>query len=56
MEAPYVPEPYQIIKKKGSMITAANSNREVTRNESLFKKIHKSIKGNPSQYQMSPDT
>ena len=40
----YRPEPLQITARKGSMITASNSQRTVTRNSSHFKQISKNIK------------
>ena len=33
------PEPYRVAKMNGTMITAENSNHEITRNASHFKKI-----------------
>ena len=36
---PFRPEPLQITHKKGSMITAQNGERTVTRNSSFFKKL-----------------
>ncbi|XP_062577717.1 uncharacterized protein K02A2.6-like [Saccostrea cucullata] len=40
LSTPYSPEPYEVVKQKGSMITAKNDNKEVTRNASFFKKIN----------------
>ena len=37
-ETPYRLEPYVVISKKGSMITASNENGTITRNSSCFKK------------------
>ena len=45
------PEPYCIIAKKGSMITAENSKHTITRNLSHFKKIQQS----PSDATLSDD-
>ena len=40
LSTPYSPEPYQVIKQKGSMITVKNDDeKEITRNSSCFKKI-----------------
>ena len=40
LSTPYSPEPYQVIKQKGSMITVKNDDKkEMTRNSSFFKKI-----------------
>jgi hypothetical protein len=39
LQTPYEHQKYQIVKKKGSMITASNDNRQVTRNSSHFKKF-----------------
>lgn len=36
---PFDPRPYEIIKKKGSMVTAKREDREVTRNSSHFKSV-----------------
>jgi len=36
---PYHPEPLEITRKKGSMITARNDDRQVTRNSSHFKRL-----------------
>ena len=37
-DTPYRPEPYVVIAKKGSMVTARNKSGTVTRNSSFFKK------------------
>jgi hypothetical protein len=40
LSTPYQPQPYEVIKTKGSMVTVQNGNgHEVTRNSSMFKKI-----------------
>ena len=40
LSTPYSPEPYQVIKQKGSMITVKNDDeKEITKNSSFFKKI-----------------
>ena len=40
LSTPYSPEPYQVIKQKGSMITVKNDDeKEITRNSSFFKKL-----------------
>lgn len=44
---PYHPEPFTIIKKKGSMITARNGDRVITRNTSHFKKVR--FRGNDTE-------
>ena len=48
LTTPYLPEPLQVIQKKGSMITAKNSRRSITRNSSFFKKIPSQPNHNPS--------
>lgn len=35
----YEPQPYTIVEKKGSMITASNGNHSITRNSSMFKPV-----------------
>ena len=37
--APYLPETLTVTARKGSMITAGNDKRSVTRNSSFFKKV-----------------
>ena len=37
--APYLPETLTVTARKGSMVTAGNAKRSVTRNSSLFKKV-----------------
>ena len=39
LTTPFNPEPLQISQRKGTMITAKNSHRSITRNSSFFKKI-----------------
>ena len=39
MSIPFKPEPFEIKDKKGSMVTAQNAERTVTRNASFFKKV-----------------
>lgn len=39
LSTPYEIEPLEIIAKKGSMITATNNNKTVTRNSSSFKEV-----------------
>ena len=39
LSTPFSPEPMEIMEKKGSMITAQNADRSVTRNSSFFKKV-----------------
>ena len=39
LTTPYSPEPLQITQKKGTMVTARNSRRSITRNSSFFKRI-----------------
>jgi hypothetical protein len=39
-KTPYYTEPYEVIKVNGSMITATNGDRTVTRNSSFFKFLH----------------
>ncbi|CAB4044161.1 Hypothetical predicted protein, partial [Paramuricea clavata] len=56
LQTPYEHQKYQIVKKKGSMITASNDNRQVTRNSSHFKKF-KEKKGetdNPADKEEQP--
>jgi hypothetical protein len=43
LSTPFNPEPMTIKNKKGSMITAAAENKEITRNSSFFKKIGKPV-------------
>ena len=38
---PYDPNPYQVVEKKGSMITARRESSSVTRNSSFFKQVPK---------------
>ena len=37
---PYEPEPYQVIAKNGSIVTASRGDHNVTRNSSRFKRIN----------------
>ena len=39
LSTPYNPNPMEVINKKGTMITARNDHREITRNASHFKEI-----------------
>lgn len=39
LQTPYVPEPLVVQGKKGTMITVSGENKQVTRNESMFKKV-----------------
>ena len=48
MSTPFKPEPLQITHKKGSMITAQNGERTVTRNSSFFKKLPSNIPVHPA--------
>lgn len=43
MSTPFKPEPLEIKDKEGSMITAQNAERTVTRNASFFKKLPSSV-------------
>ena len=43
MSTPFKPEPLEIKDEKGSMITAQNAERTVTRNASFFKKLPSSV-------------
>ena len=47
MSTLFKPEPLQITHKKGSMITALNGERTVTRNSSFFKKLPSKIPVQP---------
>ena len=47
MSTPFKPEPLQITHQKGSMITAQNGERTLTRNSSLFKKLPSDIPVHP---------
>ena len=47
ISTPFKPEPLQITHKKGSMITAQNGERTVTRNSSFFKKLPSNIPVHP---------
>ncbi|XP_048735644.2 uncharacterized protein K02A2.6-like [Ostrea edulis] len=40
MSTPYNPNPMEIINKKGTLITARNEDREITRNASHFKEVN----------------
>ncbi|CAB4008234.1 Hypothetical predicted protein [Paramuricea clavata] len=40
LQTPFQPTPYEVIKKKGSMITAQRGAHQVTRNSSHFKKVN----------------
>ena len=37
--APYLPETLTVVARKGSMVTAGNNRRSITRNSSFFKKV-----------------
>ncbi len=39
LSTPFKAEPYTVVDKKGSMVTARNSSHELTRNSSHFKKV-----------------
>ena len=39
MDLPFVPSPYKVESKKGSMVTARRGDHSVTRNTSFFKRI-----------------
>ena len=56
LQTPYEHQKYQIVKKKGSMITASNDNRQVTRNSSHFKnfKEKKGERDNPGDKEEQP--
>ena len=43
MSTPFKPEPFEIKDKKGSMVTAHNAERTVTRNASFFKTLPSSV-------------
>ena len=45
MDAPYIPKPMDVIGKKGSMITATDGFKNVSRNESLFKEVDPEMTG-----------
>ena len=47
MSTPFNPEPFKIKEKKGSMITAQNAERTVTRNASFLKKLPSNIPVHP---------
>ena len=47
MSTSFKPEPLQITHKKGSMITAQNGERTVTKNLSFFKKLPSNIPVHP---------
>ena len=40
LTTPYHSEPFQIVKQRGSMITAKNDEKEITRDASFYKKIN----------------
>ena len=56
LQTTYEHQKYQIVKKKGSMITASNDNRQVTRNSSHFKnfKEKKGETDNPGDKEEQP--
>jgi hypothetical protein len=58
LQTTYEYQKYQIVKKKGSMITASNDNRQVTRNSSHFKnfKEKKGETDNPGDKEEQPST
>ena len=43
-EPAYVPKPMKIVSKKGTMITADDGKKTITRNQTWFKKISPEIK------------
>ncbi len=49
MDPPYNPDPFTIVKKTGSMVSASNGHSEVTRNSSHFKRIPTRVDVNSSQ-------
>ena len=63
LSIPYKPVPYEIVEKKGSMITAASDDHVITRNSSFMKKIPEycgetSLEAQPevSEPAITPDT
>ena len=48
MSTPFEPEPLQITHKRGSIITAQDGERTVTRNSSFFKKLPSNIPVHPA--------
>jgi len=60
MSTPFKPEPLQITHKRGSMITAQNGERTITRNSSFFKKLPSNIPVHPvpsdQEEQSTPET
>lgn len=40
---PFNPEPFKIIHKKGSMVTAHKNGKDITRNSSFFKKVNERL-------------
>lgn len=49
LDTPFRPEPYQVIERKGSMVTAERGGHTVTRNSSFLKKIPQTCGTLPSQ-------
>ena len=47
MKSPYMPEPYTVAERKGSMITAKSGNTVTTRNSSFFKQIPRNTLNQP---------
>lgn len=45
MDPPYHPDAHVIVAKKGDMVTATNGDRNITRNNAHFKKLHERNQG-----------
>lgn len=43
LQTSYIPKPLVIQEKKGTMVTASSEDKQVTRNESMFKKVPSDI-------------
>ena len=44
LDPPYEPVPYEVISRKGTMVTAQHGQRKITRNMSFFKPVDKTLK------------
>ncbi|KAL3864805.1 hypothetical protein ACJMK2_006458 [Sinanodonta woodiana] len=51
LSTPFDPKPYEVINKKGSMITARREDHQITRNSSFFKTVKNSPHIPPSDDQ-----
>ena len=54
-QTPYFPQPYEIVNINGSMITATDGTRTVTRNVSFFKPLQGNVQLPPPDNDIDPD-